>query len=34
MIDTELSLVHDDRRRALAADYLARVRTGERDFRF
>ena len=23
-----------DRRRALAADYLARVRTGERDFRF
>ena len=34
MIDTELARVPDDRRRALAADYLARVRTGERDFRF
>lgn len=28
MIDTELARVPDDRRRALAADYLARVRTG------
>ena len=34
MIDTELARVPDDRRRTLAADYLARVRTGERDFRF
>ena len=34
MIDTELARVPDDRRRALAADYLARVRTGERDCRF
>ena len=34
MIDAELARVPDDRRRALAADYLARVRTGARDFRF
>ena len=34
MIDTELARVPDDRRRTLAADYLARVRTGARDFRF
>ena len=34
MIDAELARVPDDRRRALATDYLARIRTGARDFRF
>ena len=34
MIDAELARVPDGRRRALATDYLARIRTGARDFRF
>ena len=33
MIDAELARVPDGRR-ALATDYLARIRTGARDFRF
>ena len=34
VIDAELARIPSDKRRALAADYLERIRTGTRDLRF